>query len=131
MAGLVESASAGRIIFTMTQNPLLDFSDLPLFDQIRPEHVAPAVDTLLQESNAALERVVRRAEDLARLAPENPEFMPAVEKQTYTPSATFSESTAAITPEAGPDITVFTASRETMPALTMPPLPFITRSSRP
>ena len=49
--------------------------------------------------DAALERVVRRAEDLARLAPENPEFMPAVEKQTYTPSATFSESTAAITPE--------------------------------
>jgi oligopeptidase A len=57
MAGLVESASAGRIIFTMTQNPLLDFSDLPLFDQIRPEHVAPAVDALLRESNAALERV--------------------------------------------------------------------------
>lgn len=38
-------------------NPLLDFSDLPLFDQIRPEHVAPAVDTLLLESNAALETV--------------------------------------------------------------------------
>ncbi len=41
----------------MSSNPLLDFSDLPLFDQIRPEHVAPAVDALLQESNAALERV--------------------------------------------------------------------------
>jgi oligopeptidase A len=38
-------------------NPLLDFSDLPLFDQIRPEHVAPAVDALLQQSNAALESV--------------------------------------------------------------------------
>ena len=38
-------------------NPLLDFSDLPRFDQIRPEHVAPAMDALLQESNAALERV--------------------------------------------------------------------------
>jgi len=38
-------------------NPLLDFSDLPLFDRIRPEHVAPAMDALLQESNAALERV--------------------------------------------------------------------------
>ena len=38
-------------------NPLLDFSDLPRFDQIRPEHVAPAVDALLRESNAALERV--------------------------------------------------------------------------
>jgi oligopeptidase A len=39
-------------------NPLLDFQDLPLFDQIRPEHVAPAVDTLLAESEAALEAVV-------------------------------------------------------------------------
>jgi len=57
MAGLVETASAGRIILNMTTNPLLDFSDLPLFDRIRPEHVAPAMDALLQESNAALERV--------------------------------------------------------------------------
>ncbi len=38
-------------------NPLLDFSDLPAFDRIHPEHVAPAVDTLLQASEAALERV--------------------------------------------------------------------------
>jgi predicted Zn-dependent protease len=36
--------------------------------------------------DAALERVVRRAEDLARLAPENPEFMPAIGKQTYRAS---------------------------------------------
>ena len=35
-------------------NPLLDFNDLPLFDQIRPEHVAPAVDALLAEAEAAL-----------------------------------------------------------------------------
>ncbi|MBP7567290.1 MAG: M3 family metallopeptidase [Burkholderiaceae bacterium] len=40
----------------MTQ-PLLDFSDLPLFDRIRPEHVGPAVDELLAESSAALEKV--------------------------------------------------------------------------
>ena len=38
-------------------NPLLDFSDLPLFDRIRPEHVAPALDALLRASNAALEEV--------------------------------------------------------------------------
>jgi oligopeptidase A len=38
-------------------NPLLDFTDLPLFDQIRPEHVAPATDQLLTEADAALERV--------------------------------------------------------------------------
>ena len=38
-------------------NPLLDFSDTPLFDQILPEHVSPAVDELLQRSEAALARV--------------------------------------------------------------------------
>ncbi|MET0856828.1 MAG: TldD/PmbA family protein [Telluria sp.] len=47
----------------------------------------------------SLEKVVRRAEDLARLAPENPEFMPAVAKQAYKPSATFSARTAAIDPD--------------------------------
>ena len=41
----------------MTQ-PLLDFTDLPLFDQIRPEHVAPAIQQLLAESEAALEAAV-------------------------------------------------------------------------
>ena len=38
-------------------NPLLDFSDLPLFDRIQPEHVAPAVDELLAKADAALEEV--------------------------------------------------------------------------
>ncbi len=50
-------------------------------------------------SDAALERVVRRAEDLARLAPENPEFVPAIARQDYRASPTFSEATAAITPD--------------------------------
>jgi oligopeptidase A len=53
-------------------NPLLDFSDLPLFDQIRPEHVAAAVETLLLESSAALDRVTAadfpaRWNDMARV----------------------------------------------------------------
>jgi predicted Zn-dependent protease len=55
--------------------------------------------TINEFDDAALERVVRRAEDLARLAPENPEFMPAIDRQTYKASPTFSPSTAAITPE--------------------------------
>ena len=38
-------------------------------------------------------------------------------------------ATAAITPEAGPDITVLTASFDTDLAETMPPLPFITKRS--
>nr|WP_145545380.1 M3 family metallopeptidase [Variovorax boronicumulans] len=40
----------------MQSNPLLSFSDLPLFDQIRPEHVAPAIDQLLGEASGALEQ---------------------------------------------------------------------------
>ncbi len=42
---------------TTSANPLLDFSDLPLFDAIRPEHVAPAIESLLGEANQALETV--------------------------------------------------------------------------
>jgi predicted Zn-dependent protease len=49
--------------------------------------------------DASLERVVRAAETLAKLAPENPEYMPALEKQTYKPSPTFVQATADITPE--------------------------------
>ena len=36
-------------------NPLLDFTDLPLFDQITPAHVAPAVGELLAAAEFALE----------------------------------------------------------------------------
>ena len=40
-------------------NPLLDFNNLPLFDQIQPAHVAPALDVLLANANDALEQVTR------------------------------------------------------------------------
>ncbi|MDR7377916.1 oligopeptidase A [Rhodoferax ferrireducens] len=40
-------------------NPLLDFSDLPLFDQIQPEHVGPALDQLLARANTALDTVTQ------------------------------------------------------------------------
>ena len=33
-------------------NPLLDTTGLPLFDQIAPEHVAPALDVLLADAEA-------------------------------------------------------------------------------
>lgn len=42
-------------------NPLLDFSSLPRFDAIKPEHVAPAIDTLLADAEAA----VKHAETIA------------------------------------------------------------------
>ncbi|MDB5753715.1 MAG: Peptidase, partial [Massilia sp.] len=55
--------------------------------------------TINEFDDKSLEKVVRRAEETARLAPENPEFMPAVAKQAYKPSATFSARTASIDPE--------------------------------
>ena len=38
-------------------NALLDFSDLPLFDRVRPEDVGPATDQLMAEAEQALETV--------------------------------------------------------------------------
>ena len=35
-------------------NPLLDFTDLPRFDAIKPEHVTPAVDVLLAQNRAVV-----------------------------------------------------------------------------
>jgi len=57
------------------------------------------IATVNQFDDAALERCVRRAEDLAKLAPENPEFMPALPKQIYRPTPTFNAATAGITPD--------------------------------
>ncbi len=39
-------------------NPLLNLDDLPAFDAIRAEHVAAAIDVLLADADAALERAV-------------------------------------------------------------------------
>jgi oligopeptidase A len=39
------------------QNPLLDFSGLPRFDAIKPEHVTPAIDDLLARNRAVVEQL--------------------------------------------------------------------------
>lgn len=49
--------------------------------------------------DAALERVVRRAEELARLAPESPEWIEPIGPQTYLRTPGYHAATAAITPE--------------------------------
>lgn len=38
-------------------NPLLDKTDLPLFDRIQPEHVQPAISQLMEQASQALETV--------------------------------------------------------------------------
>jgi oligopeptidase A len=44
-------------------NPLLDFSGLPRFPEIRPAHVAPAIEQLLAEARAAVQHAERAAPD--------------------------------------------------------------------
>jgi oligopeptidase A len=39
-------------------NPLLDFSGLPRFAEIKPEHVAPAIEQLLAENRALVQRLL-------------------------------------------------------------------------
>lgn len=55
--------------------------------------------TINEFDDASLEKVVRRAEELAMLAPENPEFMPLLGPQTFAESKTFNSTTAAMTPD--------------------------------
>lgn len=47
----------------MTTNPLLDFSDLPRFAAIKPEHITPALDVLLANARAAIDKVIAAGGD--------------------------------------------------------------------
>lgn len=55
--------------------------------------------TINEFDDASLQKVVKRAEELAMLAPENPEFMPPLGPQTFAESNTYNAKTAAITPD--------------------------------
>lgn len=56
--------------------------------------------TVNEFDDASIEKAVRRAEELAKLAPENPEFMDPLPQQTYgAEGKTWSEATAKITPD--------------------------------
>src|ERR1700754_709064 len=68
-------------------NPLLDFNDLPLFDQIKPEHMAPAVDALLAGAETALQTVT---------APEFPADWNAISKVLDVASERFSRAWGAV-----------------------------------
>lgn len=56
--------------------------------------------TVNEFDDETLKRTVKRAEEIARLAPENPEQMPMLGPQSYTDNPlTFEQATADITPE--------------------------------
>jgi len=60
--------------------------------------------TIDEFDDAAIERTVKRSEELAKLSPENPEFMEPLGPQTYDEPITYNESTAKITPEYRTDV---------------------------
>lgn len=55
--------------------------------------------TIDEFDDQSLGKVVKRAEELAKLSPENPEFMEPLGPQEYDRPITYKESTAKITPE--------------------------------
>lgn len=55
--------------------------------------------TIDEFDDASLQKVVKRAEELAKLSPENPEFMEPLGPQKYAESEQYFQSTADITPE--------------------------------
>jgi predicted Zn-dependent protease len=60
--------------------------------------------TIDEFDDAALERVVRRSEELAQLAPANPEYMPMLGPRDFPESITYNANTAAMTPESRADM---------------------------
>ena len=47
----------------MSTNPLLHFSGLPQFNEIKPEHVSPAIDRLISEGRALVEQLATSQEE--------------------------------------------------------------------
>ncbi|MFN0256531.1 TldD/PmbA family protein [Pedobacter ureilyticus] len=60
--------------------------------------------TINEFDDASLKKVVERAEELAKLAPENPEYMPPLGPQTFAESLTYNAKTAAMNPETRADM---------------------------
>ncbi len=62
------------------------------------------IATINEFDDASLKKVVERSEELAKLAPENPEYVSFLGPQTFPPSKTYVPATAAITPRLRSDL---------------------------
>jgi predicted Zn-dependent protease len=71
-------------------------ANLAIQSSFGPKH---AVIQTNDFSDASLERAVRQSEALAKLAPDDPEAMPALPPQTYEDVKTYFDSTANLGPE--------------------------------
>ena len=62
------------------------------------------VATINEFDDASLQKVVRRSEELAQLAPENPEYVSFLGPQEYAEPKTYVKTTADITPRLRSDL---------------------------
>src|SRR5688572_22637305 len=56
------------------------------------------ITTTAEFDDASLTRAVRAAEEIAKLSPENPELMPVIGPQAYSPANAYFEDVAGATP---------------------------------
>ncbi|GAA0858451.1 TldD/PmbA family protein [Aliiglaciecola litoralis] len=94
----LEGKTAGNIRYARnTVSTAGEESDVELFVQ-STFGKRTGVATINEFDDVSLEKVVRRSEELAKLAPENEEYMPLFGKQSYLESKTHSPNTAKVTP---------------------------------
>ena len=79
----------------LTTSGIVEQSGFAVESFFGPKHAVVTTDDL---SEASIRRAVEQSERLAKLAPDDPEVMPALPKQTYTPVNAYHEATAAATP---------------------------------
>ena len=80
----------------LTTSGIIEGSTFAVESFFGAKHAVVTTDDL---SEASIRRAVEQSERLAKLAPDDPEVMPPLPRQQYTPVNAFHEATAAATPE--------------------------------
>ena len=79
----------------LTTSGIIEGSGFAVESWFGNKHAVVTTDDL---SDASIKRAVEQSERLAKLSPDDPEVMPPLPPQTYTPVNAYFESTAAATP---------------------------------
>ena len=95
----INASYAGNVRFAANQvstSGATTNAGLAVQSSFGPKH---AVVTTNDLSDEAIRRAVEQSERIARLAPDDPEAMPSLPKQSYTPVNAYFDSTANLTPD--------------------------------